>query len=261
MSDQTSASMHNELTMPYPRLCAHRGFSTAAPENTMPAFLAALEIGAQEIEFDLQPTADGEVVSLHDGTLDRVSDGTGLVCDHTLAQLKQLDFGFRHGEEFRGMKILTFEEILATLGRNIIMNVEVKTPDLEHPLPEAYVRRIADLVRRYQCQDTVYLTCGNDHATRQLMELAPDIKLCCSGGGTTERRWQIVERAIAFGCTKIQFHKSCMTEEMIRKAHDHGIRCNVFWSDDPEEAARFLAMGADTILSNNCAAVLPAFLR
>ena len=52
-----------------------------------------------------------------------------------------------------------------------------------------------------------------------------------------------------------------MTEEMIRKAHEYGIRCNAFWSDDPEETVRFLDMGIDTILSNDCAAVLPAFRR
>ena len=261
MSIQNRTPVGSEATMPYPRLCAHRGFSTAAPENTMPAFLAALEIGAEEIEFDLRETADGEPVSLHDSTLDRCSNGSGNVHDHTLEELRKLDFGSHYGEAFRGMKILTFEEILATLGKRVIMNVEVKTPDLEHPLPEAYVQRIANLVRQYDCQDHVYLTCGNDPACEQLQRIAPDIKLCISGGGTTERRWQIVDRAIRFGCTKIQFHKDCMTEEMIRKAHDHGIRCNVFWSDDAEEAARFLAMGADTILSNNCAAVLPAFLR
>ena len=177
MSDLNIASMSNELTTPYPRLCAHRGFSTAAPENSMPAFLAALNLGAQEIEFDLQPTADGEVISLHDRTLDRVCEGTGPVSVHTLKQLQQLDFGFRHGEAFRGLRILTFEEILASLGKKIIMNAEVKTPDLEHPLPESYIRRIVGLVRQYGCEQYLYLTCGNDCATRQLIELAPDIKL------------------------------------------------------------------------------------
>lgn len=250
-----------EAALPYPRLCAHRGFSAAAPENTMPAFLAAIELGAQEIEFDLRKTADGEPVSLHDSTLDRCSDGSGKVSDHTLAELRRLDFGLHYSEAFRGMKILTFEEILAALGRKIIMNVEIKTPNLTDPLPEAYLNRIVSLIRAYGCEEYVYLTCGCDPAYEQLMRLAPDIALCCSGGGTTERRWQIVDRAIRYGCKKIQFHKSCMTEEMIKKAHDHGIRCNVFWSDDAAEAARFLSMGIDTVLSNDCAAVLPAFGR
>ena len=255
-----TVSTWNENSLPYPRLCAHRGYSAAAPENSMPAFEAAVAIGAHEIEFDVRMTADGEVASLHDGTLDRVSDGTWDVGDYTLAQLKQLDFGVRYGEQYRGLRILTLEEILEALGKRIIMNIEVKTPNLTDPLPEAYLRRIAGLIREYDCTEYVYLVCGNDRATEQLLQIAPDISVVCSGGGTTERRWQIVERAIHYGCKKLQFHKSCMTREMIEKAHAHGIRCNVFWSDDPEETKAFLEMGIDTILANDCGAVAPVLV-
>jgi len=247
--------------MPYPRLCAHRGYSTAAPENSMAAFEAAAAIGAHEIEFDVRMTADEEVVSLHDETLDRVSDGTGKVGDYTLEQLKKLDFGFRHGEAYRGLRILTLEEILAAMGKRMILNIEVKTPNLTDPLPETYLNRIADLIRKYDCTEYVYLVCGNDPVTEQLLRIAPDISVVCSGGGTTERRWQIVERAIRYGCKKLQFHKDCMTRGMIEKAHAHGIRCNVFWSDDPEETKQFLEMGVDTILANNCGAVAPVMLQ
>ena len=69
--------VESDREMAYPRLCAHRGFSTIAPENSMPAFGAAVAMGAEEIELDLWPTADGEIVSCHDGTLDRVSTGSG----------------------------------------------------------------------------------------------------------------------------------------------------------------------------------------
>ncbi|MBQ9117385.1 MAG: hypothetical protein IJY04_10205, partial [Clostridia bacterium] len=70
--------------MAYPRLCAHRGFNSVAPENSLPAFGAAVALGVQEIEFDLWETKDGEIVSIHDSSLDRVSDGTGYVWDYTL---------------------------------------------------------------------------------------------------------------------------------------------------------------------------------
>ena len=82
-----------EDRMKYPRICAHRGFSTIAPENSMPAFGAAVAMGAEEIEFDLWSTKDGVLVSCHDSTLDRVSDGHGKICDHTYAELLELDFG------------------------------------------------------------------------------------------------------------------------------------------------------------------------
>ena len=87
--------------MPYPRLCAHRGFNTVAPENTMPAFGAAVAMGAEEIEFDLWATRDGELVAAHDPELERVSNGLGNIWDHTLAELKQLDFGVKFGEKYK----------------------------------------------------------------------------------------------------------------------------------------------------------------
>ena len=75
--------------MGYPRICAHRGYNTVVPENTMPAFGAAIALGAEEIEFDLWETADGEIVSCHDAKLDRVSDGTGLIYEKTYDELLQ----------------------------------------------------------------------------------------------------------------------------------------------------------------------------
>lgn len=241
--------------LPYPRFCAHRGCSKAAPENSMAAFAAALELGAAEIEFDLWPTADGEIVSTHDAVLDRCSDGTGKVSDHAYAELLQYDFGVHWGETFRGTRIPRFEEILQTFGKRIILNVEIKSPDIVTPLPEAYLRKIVDLICRYDCRDHAYLMTGNDAVMEQLIRLAPDLPRCCGGGGTVERRWQIVDRAIRFGCKKLQFHRDCFNHAMIEQAHAHGIFCNVWWSDDPDECARFFALGIDTVLTNDFAAV------
>lgn len=68
-----SAIVKSDKQAPYPRVCAHRGFPAIAPENSMPAYGAAVALGVDEIEFDLWPTKDGEIVSIHDDTLDRVS--------------------------------------------------------------------------------------------------------------------------------------------------------------------------------------------
>ena len=81
-----------------------------------------------------------------------------------------------------------------------------------------------------------------------LQEMAPDIARCCGAG---DDPWGIVERAIRYGCKKVQLFKPYFNQEMIDKAHASGIICNVFWSDDPEEAKQFLNMGIDTILTND----------
>ena len=78
----------------------------------MPAFGAAVAMGAEEIEFDLWTTKDGVLVSCHDMVLDRVSNGTGNVYEHSYAELLELDFGAKHGVQFEGMRIPTLEEIL-----------------------------------------------------------------------------------------------------------------------------------------------------
>ena len=243
-----SAIARPDEWMKYPRVCAHRGFNTVAPENSMPAFGAAVALGADEIEFDLWYTKDGEVVSIHDSKLDRVSTGTGRVYDHTYEELLQYDFGIKFGEEFKGLKILKFEEILQKFACHTVMNLHIKSPNNTDPLDEAYLKKIIALIDRYDCRKHVYFMSGNDTVLMQLKALAPDIIRCCGAGGG---RWEIVDRAIAADCKKVQLFKPYFNREMIEKAHQNGIRCNVFWSDDPEEAKEFLDMGIDTILTND----------
>ncbi len=235
-----------EDAMPYPRICAHRGFSTVAPENSMPAFGAAVAMGAQEIEFDLWPTKDGEIVSIHDAVLDRVSDGTGFVWEHTLAELQQLDFGVKFGEKFTGLRIPRFEEILQRLGGRTVMNIHVKP--LGRPYDRHLMEKIVALLRRYDCARHCYFMLEPDDDILAFRACAPEIPVCV--GHDANRPWAIVDRAIALGAQKVQLFKPYFTQEMIDKAHANGILCNVFWADDPDEARRYLDMGIDTILTN-----------
>jgi len=243
-----SAIVRREDWMPYPRVCAHRGFNTVAPENSMPAFGSAVAMGAEEIEFDLWYTKDGEIVSIHDAKLDRVSDGTGYVYDYTYEELLKFDFGVKCGEEFKGLRILKFEDILKKLACHTIMNIHVKTVNNTCAYDEELLKKIIALIRRYDCEKYVYFMTGNDTVLHQMGELAPDIARCVGGG---DDRWGIVDRAIGMGCGKVQLFKPYFNQEMIDKAHANGIICNVFWSDDADETEKFLEMGIDTILTND----------
>ena len=84
---------------------------------------------------------------------------------------------------------------------------------------------------------------------QQLKEMAPDIARCC--GEKFDQLWKIVDRAIQYDCQKVQLFKPYFNQEMIDKAHAHGIKCNVFYADDPEEAKQYLEMGIDVILTND----------
>ena len=242
-----SAIARPDCWMSYPRVCAHRGYTAAGPENSLAALAAAVAMGAEEIEFDLWSTTDGEFVVVHDENLERLSNGTGKVWEHSYEELKALDFGTKPGYE--GLKVTTFEEILKKLSCHAVMNIHLKTPDgsLE-AYDEAQLQKMIDLIYKYDCTKHVYIMTGNDTVLKQLKGMAPWLQLCCGGGA---RPWDIVDRAIEIGCQKVQLFKPYFNQEMVDKAHAHGIRCNVFYADDPEEAKQYLEMGIDTILTNN----------
>ena len=244
-----SAIVRDDSRMKYPRVCSHRGFNTIAPENSLPAFGAAVSMGADEIEFDLWPTKDMEIVSIHDKTLDRVSNGVGNVWEYTLEELKKLDFGVKYSPEFEGLTIPTFEEILKKFSCHVVMNIHIKFRENHKPYSEKALKKIVDLITKYDCKKYVYFMISNNEClARQCKEIAPYIPLC-SGGG--DDPWGIVDFSIREGCEKLQFLKPAVSCEMVEKAHAHGIRCNVFWSDDPKETREFLEMGIDTILTND----------
>ena len=237
-----------DSVMKYPRLCAHRGFNTVAPENSMPAFGAAVALGAEEIEFDIWSTKDGVLVSCHDDTLDRESDGRGKIYEHTYEELLSLDFGIKHGEKFRGLKIPTFEEILEKFAGRVVMNVHVKIWDAD--FPDRMIEKIVGLIRKYDCAKHVYFMTTNDSIIKKVMKYAPDLCVCVGWDGNKEPL-SIVERAITLGAQKVQLFKPYFNQESIDLAHRHGIICNVFWADDIEEAISYRNMGIDCILTND----------
>ena len=237
-----SAICCDDAHMPYPRVCAHRGFNKVAPENSLAAFGAAIALGADEIEFDLRVTKDGHIVVNHDSSLDRCSNGTGKLSDYTLEELRQLDFGSWFGEEYAGIQIPTFEEVLQKFSCQTIMNVHVNTKDFDS------IAKIVDLVRKYDCVKHVYFMVSEDASIRFIQSLGKDLRICV--GHDFTRNWSIVDRAIELGAYKVQFFEQYVSQEMIDKAHAHGILCNMFYSDDPEETRRLLDMGIDTILTN-----------
>ena len=238
------------------RLCAHRGFSTVAPENSLPAFGAAVALGASEIEFDLWWTKDGEIVSLHDATLDRVSDGTGKVFEHTYAELLKHDFGAKKGKHFAGLKILRFEDILKRLSCHTIMNIHMK--DIGKAWDEEHAMKVLRLIDAYDARGHVYFMTSCGALQDQLARLAPDIPRCMGNGRSTLDRPDIVDAAIKHKCQMVQLFKPYFNQDTINRARAAGLRINVFWSDDPEEAKKFLEMGVDTILTNDYLAIANA---
>jgi glycerophosphoryl diester phosphodiesterase len=109
-------------------MAAHRGDKKNCPENTLPAFKRAIEIGSDAIECDIHQTKDGVIVMMHDHDVDRTTDGTGRVCDLTFEEIRKLDAGIKFGEQFKGTKVPTFEEFLDLVEpeKDLLLNLEIK---------------------------------------------------------------------------------------------------------------------------------------
>ena len=237
----------NDAQMPYPRVCAHRGFNTIAPENSLPAWGAAIALGAEEIEFDLWETADGVPVSIHDSVLERVSNGEGKVRKKTLAELEKLDFG-GGDPRFAGLKVVKFEDILRAFPRQTVMNIHIKSVSGEN-FSRPFVKKIAAMLEEYDCAGHAYFV-AREEPMEAALEVAPHITRCMAAG-PEPRRWQIVDRAVKYQCRKVQFFRSWYSKELIDRAHDLGMKCNYFFCDDPEEARKMFDLGIDTVLAND----------
>lgn len=244
----------NNKQLGYPRLIAHRGLNWAIPENTCVAFAAAIALGADEIEFDIWATKDDELVVCHDSTVNRTSNGCGEIAEMTWQDIKNLDAGSWKGEIWQNIRFSTFEEILQLFGHKVIFNIHIKgaSDNVEsvcrngHSFQRQHMEKVIALIKKYHCKDWCYIAGDSD-----ILQLAIDVDDSierCSLCGCYD--YTIVDAAIEYGCKKLQFLKPYYNADMIEKAHQYGIRCNMFWSDEPEEAKKFLSEGIDSILTN-----------
>lgn len=151
---------------------AHRGACAYAPENTLVAFQKAIEMGADGIELDVQMTKDGELVVVHDETLERVSDGTGWVQDYTYTELKQFNFN-KNFPEYGEVTLPTLEEIyLLIKPTNLTINVEIKTGIVFY---EGIEQRVIDLTERFGLENRVIYSSFNHMTLRKIKELRPHV--------------------------------------------------------------------------------------
>lgn len=109
-------------------VAGHRGYPDKYPENTLPSFRAAIDAGVDMVEMDIRLTADHELAVIHDATLDRTSDGEGLVKEKTFKEIRALDAGLYMGEAFAGTRIPSFEEVLDAMKAYpaLLFNFEIK---------------------------------------------------------------------------------------------------------------------------------------
>lgn len=169
----------------------HRGASAYAPENTLESFKLAMDMGADGFELDVHMSKDGQLVVIHDESVDRTTDGTGLVKDLTLAQLKALDAS-NGMENYRGAKIPALAEVYDLIGdTHHIVNVEIKTDECFYPEIE---EKCLALAREKGVEERIIYSSFNHHTLIRMRKLQPDVKLGMLFGDIMVKPWEYAKQ-------------------------------------------------------------------
>ena len=238
-----------------PLIFAHRGASRVAPENTLAAFRQAVEIGADGIELDVQLSADGVPVVIHDATVDRTTDGSGWVRDLTRAQLQELNAGGHAGAAFADERIPTLEEVLAEVGYKLLIDIELKYPTLETASLEA---QVIEVIRRLGMQQRGWLSSFKPYALHTARQWGPEIPCGLLYGPLSLTSWLL---APITPHNALHPYAGLVGERMMQRARKRGQRVITWTVDDPAQARQLAGWGVDAIITNTPAALLDVISR
>lgn len=245
------AKEHTDITN-----IAHRGASGHAPEHTIIAYKMGEQMHGDYIELDLQMTKDGKLIAMHDETLDRTTNGTGLVKDYTLEEIKQLDAGSWFNEkyteaakdEYVGLKVPTLEEVFQTFGKNEKYYIETKSPNVYPGMEEELLR----LINKYRIdKDTLLVQSFSPESLMKMHQLDPAIKL-------VQLLWYesptvisdaeiaaIKEYAIGIGP-----NSTYLSQEYVQKTVNNDLKIHPYTVNEKEEMKKLIDWGVTGLFTN-----------
>ena len=227
---------------------AHRGASGRghAPENTLAAFQKAIEVGVDGVECDVHCTADGEVVVIHDHSLDRTTDSKGNVRKMTLGEVKEADAGSWFDLQFAGERIPTLREALEVMKGKAVTVVEIKQ--------EGIVDKVIKSIEDAGSVAEVVIISFHASALKDSQEINPRIPRSFLMGGkrAIEKRGDIlklIQQATELG-GGLDLASKTVTPKLIKESHKRGVAVWAWTVDDEAEMEKLAEMGVDAITSN-----------
>ncbi|MFM8863340.1 MAG: glycerophosphodiester phosphodiesterase [Limnohabitans sp.] len=240
---------------PYPRWIAHRGAGKLAPENTLAAFRLGAGHGFRMYECDAKLSADGEVFLMHDATLDRTTNGSGVAGELPWHALSQLDAGSWHSRRYAGEPLPRLEALARfCLAQGHFLNIEIKpTPGTERQTGEAVARE----AERLWVTEPVppLLTSFKPDALAGAQTAAPDLPR----GLLLDTLWEgWFVQAQALGCAAVVCHYALWDATTVGRVHAAGMRALSYTVNDPSVARHLIALGTDGIITDRIDLFSPA---
>ncbi|MGG3451160.1 glycerophosphodiester phosphodiesterase [Domibacillus aminovorans] len=221
-----------------PAIFAHRGASGTHPENTMAAFEAAVRLDADGIELDVQMTKDGEIVIIHDETVNRTTNGKGAIERMTYAEIAELDAGSWFHPKFAGEKILTLDEFLTwATGNTMQINIELKTNKVPYYGIE---QKVLELIDIYNMRGRVIISSFNSESVGRVIELDPYIAVA---GLVWRIPREAVRAAKKLGLTALHTQIPFALSEYGKEAINSGMLLRLYTINDVKEWNRVKGSG------------------
>ena len=244
---------------PKPRLFAHRGASGEAPENTLAAFQRAVDAGVEYIELDVHASEDGQIMVIHDATIERTTNGLGAVNNYSLAALQQLDAGYRFSPDggqslpFRASDVIipSLQEVLGSFPQ-VKFTVEIKQSD--PPVEEQVIAVINDCGKAAD----VIIASEHDAVLARARTLAPDIPTNFGYNEVADFIQRVATNQLegyqppgqALQIPPTYQNIPLVTEQTLAAAHQIGVEIHVWTINEPPEMSRLLDLGVDGVMSD-----------
>jgi glycerophosphoryl diester phosphodiesterase len=236
-----------------PLVAAHRGGAALWPENSLLAFRNAMALGVDALEFDLHLTRDGEVVVIHDATLDRTTTASGRVRDRTLAEVRNAHIKTREGTP-TGERVPTFAEVLDLASASAVQLLpEIKVGADGQPYPDIEEKVVA-LIRARGLLSRVTIQAFHSQTIGRLRGVQPDVRtmllgsrrqLESKGGGAEAVRW-----AREAGATDVGLDFHIVDAAVVSASRAARIRLSVWTVNDEADIRRMVDLGVDVIMSD-----------
>ena len=225
---------------------AHRGASGAAPENTLEAFDLAARMGAHGVELDVHLCRTGELVVAHDETVNRVSDGTGRICDLSLSELKSLVFNRTHPEVKNARIPLLSEVFQLLLPTGLSINIELKNSIIDYPDLERKVLEAAD--REFDLSRVIFSS-FNHHSMLRMKKLNPAVPCGLLYEAVMFRSWEYAKQ-LGMDAVHPHFSEILNVSGECAAARAAGIHVNTWTVNHPEDIDAVLREKADILITN-----------
>lgn len=226
-------------------IIAHRGASRYAPENTMPAFARAVQMGADGIETDVHLSKDGIPVLIHDESLNRTTSGKGLVKEYTVHELKKLDAGSWFSSHFKHTPIITLEEFLRWVKPYpVLINLELKTNVINY---EQIEQRVCQLIESYNMTERTILSSFNPASLSRVKEIQPAIQTAFL---TSQKIKHIISFLHDIHADALHVKYRIVNKDMIDMLRDENIPVRVYTVNRTSRLTRCFKWGCDGVVTD-----------